>query len=111
MDTLNRSENVYVQLLDSDSVSWLKPNILTPSSSLMFPAVTWNVQSDLLPSKTESKLLLRQYFLAVDPLAHIVHKPSFARYSEGIEYGQHLPMPEIALIACICFAAAVSMSP
>lgn len=109
--SINRSENFHVGAPGSDRVSWHKPNILGSSSELLFPEVAWNFQSSLLPSENQSKILFRQYFLAVDPLAHILHKPSFRYYENCIQRGDHISEQDTALIASVCFAAAVSMVP
>ena len=66
-----------------------------------------------LPNYKELQLLYHQYWSAVDPLAHIIHKPSFE-----IELRNFMPHRQIvdeapasfkALLLAMCLAAAVSL--
>jgi hypothetical protein len=65
-----------------------------------------------LPTKFEAEVLYQQYFNAVDPLADIIHKPSFfhhGRFWEISPAGFKITDADVALILCMCFAATVSM--
>lgn len=44
-------------------------------------------------------------------MAHIINKPSFSLYQTSIEEGRRLLDTDMALVASVCFAAAVSMTP
>ena len=66
-----------------------------------------------LPSYKELQLLYHQYWSAVDPLAHVVHKPSFE-----VELRNYMPHGQIidetpasfkALLLAMCLAASVSL--
>lgn len=66
-----------------------------------------------LPTGEELTLLYYQYWSAVDPLAHIIHRPSFER--ECRKYLLHsqvidaAPVSFKALLLAMCLAAAVSL--
>lgn len=68
-----------------------------------------------LPTCEELNLLYYQYWFAVDPLAHIIHKPSFELECRNyMAHGQVIhaaPASFKALILAICLAAAVSLPP
>ena len=66
-----------------------------------------------LPSRNELKILCWAYWSAVDPLAHVVHRPSFDE-----EFGKYMvnghvvdaaPVSFKALLLAMCLAAAVSL--
>ncbi|KAL6720033.1 hypothetical protein ACLMJK_001954 [Lecanora helva] len=65
------------------------------------------------PSFEESRSLYGQYFLSVDPLVHVVHRPSFdLEYSHFSFTSPHLTRnqtPFRALLLSVFFAAAVSL--
>lgn len=66
------------------------------------------------PSREECTFLYHQYFVAVDPLAHILHKPSFALdcYNLTSRFSGTQPTLSFkALLLSVYFAAAVSLSP
>ena len=75
------------------------------------PTSDWERQ---LPSCEEGRLLLAQYFTSVDPIAHIIHRPSFEVecYNMGIQPLDLATTPASfkALILAVSFAAAVSLS-
>ena len=82
------------------------PGLLVSHSVLPQPGLE-------LPNYKELQLLYHQYWSAVDPLAHIVHKPSFE-----IELRNFMPHRQIidetpasfkALLLAMCLAAAVSL--
>ena len=84
------------------------PGFLTTASQPFLP------QPGLeLPSRNELHFLYRQYWSVVDPLAHIVHKPSFEEECRKfLLHGQVLdaaPASFKALLLAMCLAAAVSL--
>ena len=89
---------------------------LEPPNSLLLPASQCSQDwRNYFPSRNEIHILYHQYFVAVDPLAHLVHKPSFDQecYSLSVS-SQNLdltPAPFKALLLSMCLAAAVSLSP
>ena len=68
-----------------------------------------------LPTPDELVLLYHQYWSAVDPLAHIIHRPSFEgecrRYMLQSQVIDAAPASFKALILAMCLAAAVSLPP
>ena len=66
-----------------------------------------------LPKGHELEVLYRTYWTAVDPLAHIVHKPSFEREFRKYMMNGYVvdaaPVSFKALLLAMCLAAAVSM--
>lgn len=66
-----------------------------------------------LPSYKELQLLYYQYWSAVDPLAHVVHKPSFeVELRNYMPHGQLIdetPASFKALLLAMCLAASVSL--
>lgn len=88
---------------------------LEPSPSLLATAAqSFLPQSRLeLPTREELQLLCYQYWSAVDPLAHIVHKPSFEEERRKyLPHGQLIdttPASFRALLLAMCLAAAVSL--
>ena len=66
-----------------------------------------------LPKCEELEVLLRVYWCAVDPLAHIVHKPSFEKECRKYMLNGYVvdaaPVSFKALLLAMCLAAAVSM--
>ena len=84
------------------------PGFLTTASQPFLP------QPGLeLPSRNELNLLYRQYWSVVDPLAHIIHKPSFeGEFRKFLLHGQVIdaaPASFKALLLAMCLAAAVSL--
>ena len=84
------------------------PGLLTsaPQSFLAQPGLE-------LPTRDELELLYYQYWSAVDPLAHIIHKPSFEgecrKYLLHSQVIDDAPASFKALILAMCLAAAVSL--
>ena len=66
-----------------------------------------------LPSRNELNVLYRQYWCAVDPLAHVIHKPTFeGECRKFLLHGQVIdaaPASFKALLLAMCLAAAVSL--
>ena len=87
----------------------------TPSGLLLSASQCSQEGRNYFPSRNEIHILYHQYFVAVDPLVHLIHKPSFDQecYSLSVS-SQNLdstPAPFKALLLSICLAAAVSFSP
>ncbi|KAL9586455.1 MAG: hypothetical protein Q9203_003858 [Teloschistes exilis] len=72
------------------------------------------ISVDSVVARTELDMLYHQYFKAVDPLAHLVHKPTFDRQFCRMMLGQHPSKTATksftALVLSMCFAAAVSLT-
>ncbi|KAL9582156.1 MAG: hypothetical protein Q9212_003464 [Teloschistes hypoglaucus] len=72
------------------------------------------ISVDSVIARTELDMLYHQYFKAVDPLAHLVHKPTFDRQFCRTMLGQHPSKTATksftALVLAMCFAAAVSLT-
>jgi hypothetical protein len=68
-----------------------------------------------LPTKMEAEALFQRYLDAVDPMAHVLHIPSFKRLFERfwmhVEIGSPNQNSCTALILAVCMAAAASVSP
>jgi hypothetical protein len=68
-----------------------------------------------LPTKMEAEALFQRYLEAVNPLAHVLHIPSFKRLFDrfwlNIEMGSPNQNSCTALILAVCMAAAASVSP
>lgn len=84
------------------------PGFLTTASQRLFPQPGLD-----LPTRNELSLLYYQYWTAVDPLAHIIHKPSFeGDCRKYLPHGQIIdaaPTSFKALLLAMCLAAAVSL--
>ena len=84
------------------------PGLLTsaPQSFLAQPGLE-------LPTRDELDILYYQYWSAVDPLTHIIHKPSFeGQCRKYLLHGQVIddaPASFKALVLAMCLAAAVSL--
>ncbi|KAL2051030.1 hypothetical protein ABVK25_008624 [Lepraria finkii] len=105
----------YHQLNPDYSPSW-HDSTLKPPSGLLFSASQCPPEWDnYFPSREEIHILYHQYYAAVDPLAHLIHKPSFD--TECFSFSSFLPTLEPApasfraLLLAVCLAAAVSLSP
>ncbi len=65
------------------------------------------------PSWEEWQILCQQYFLAVDPLAHVLSRDSFqarvAQSYRNIYCGYHVPASTKALVLAVCFTATLSL--
>ncbi|KAL8829777.1 MAG: hypothetical protein Q9170_006022 [Blastenia crenularia] len=92
------------------------PILPEPSSDLLLP---FSQPTTIIPiysilTSTELDTLYHQYFKAVDPLAHVVHKPTFDRQFCRVFLGQGQMMTATksftALILSMGFAAAVSLT-
>ena len=86
------------------------PGLLTPNSQMFLPQ-----PGPELPNRSELNFLYYQYWAAVDPLAHVVHRPTFdGEMSKYLVHGQVIdaaPASFKALLLAMCLAAAVSLSP
>lgn len=89
---------------------------IEPSLDLLLPLSQPNppISIDSVMTRRELDLLYHQYFKAVDPLAHVIHKPTFDRQFFKIFLSQGstkiATKPFTALVLAVCFAAAVSLS-
>ncbi|KAI4205936.1 MAG: hypothetical protein LQ350_000121 [Teloschistes chrysophthalmus] len=72
------------------------------------------ISVDSVIARNELDMLYHQYFKAADPLAHLVHKPTFDRQFCRMMLGQHPSKTATksftALVLAMCFAAAVSLT-
>ena len=89
---------------------------LEPSTDLLLPLSETNitVSVESVMTRTELDTLYHHYFKTVDPLAHVVHKPTFDRHFCRTFLG-HGPTKAVtrsftALVLAMCFSAAVSLS-
>ena len=84
------------------------PGLMTTASRPYLPQ-----PGPKLPEYNELDVLNRTYWTAVDPLAHIVHKPSFERECRKYIHNGYVvdaaPVSFKALLLAMCLAAAVSM--
>ncbi|KAL8713200.1 MAG: hypothetical protein Q9220_002721 [cf. Caloplaca sp. 1 TL-2023] len=92
------------------------PISLEPSFDLLLPlsSMPSGVTVDSILSRSELDMLYHQYFKAVHPLAHVVHKPTFDRqfYRSFLtqDPSKGATKSFTALVLAMCFAAAVSLS-
>ncbi|KAL8948237.1 MAG: hypothetical protein Q9222_005560 [Ikaeria aurantiellina] len=102
--------------VNTASQSIQPPISLEPSFDLLLPlsSMPSGVTVDSILSHSELDMLYHQYFKAVDPLAHVVHKPTFDRqfYRSFLtqDSSKGATKSFTALVLAICFAAAVSLS-
>ncbi|TGZ80129.1 hypothetical protein EX30DRAFT_308084 [Ascodesmis nigricans] len=84
-----------------------------PSANLFSWSTTLSNPLSQLPTQQEASLLYAQYWACVDPMAHILHKPTFEleyrKFWEDISQGTPIPPSTTALIYSVFFAAAVSL--
>jgi len=68
----------------------------------------------ILPYKFEAEILYQQYLKSVDPIAHILHIPSFKRmfdsFWDNVDGQRPNSGPRTALVLAMCMSAAASMS-
>jgi hypothetical protein len=68
----------------------------------------------LLPLRSEAEILYYQYLQSVNPVAHILHIPSFKRmfdsFWDNADSGRSNSGPRTALVLAVCMSAACSMS-
>ncbi|KAL8865503.1 MAG: hypothetical protein Q9174_006851, partial [Haloplaca sp. 1 TL-2023] len=89
---------------------------IEPSLDFLIPTSPASVvvSVDSVLSRTELDLLYHQYFKAVDPLAHVIHKPTFDRQFVQILLDVYPSKTSTksftALVLAMCFTAAVSLS-
>lgn len=95
----------------------MQPSLpIEPSFDILLPLSQTNpsVSVDAILNRSELDVLYHQYYKAVDPLAHIIHKPSFDRQFGRCFLGQTPATTATksftALVLAMCFAAAVSLS-
>ena len=103
--------------------AWHKPQSFQPPLALLLGDqeseraerfLSMNEQRIFLPARNEAEILYRQYLVSVDPIAHILHKPSFERlfknFWDNIEAGIVPSNPTTALMFSVCMASAMSLS-
>ncbi|KLJ11310.1 hypothetical protein EMPG_13418 [Blastomyces silverae] len=99
-----------------ESVFTPGPSYIAPNSDMFFGGGGERRYSlaDFLPSRAAANRLLQQYWEAVDPIAKVVHRPTFERQyenfwldvSRGLEPANSLQ----AIIFAAMFSAAISMT-
>lgn len=102
---------------DDGSQSWLEPSAeyLAPGLGLTGPmSITEDTTLlTFLPSKDFADKLLERYWLSVDPIAKVVHRPTFerqyAQFWTDVSAGFEPSGPLQALVFAMLFAASVSM--
>ena len=92
------------------------PATMEPSFDLLLPTPLFPAKIDIFSvvSRPELDMLYHQYFRAVHPLAHVLHKPTFDRQFYGSCLSNNSASKPTksftALVLAVCFAAAVSLS-
>ncbi|PGH05180.1 hypothetical protein GX51_03079 [Blastomyces parvus] len=91
------------------------PAYIAPNSDLFFGGGDRRYSlADFLPSRAAANRLLQQYWEAVDPIAKIVHRPTFERQYENfwldVSRGFEPTNSQQAIIFAAMFAAAISMA-
>jgi hypothetical protein len=89
-------------------VAWFKPLHLV---SLIRPGPATGEGPQYFPSRSICDTLTVQYFLAVDPIAHLVQRTSFENLVNEVYDNSVRPglLAGKALILAVCFAAATSL--
>jgi hypothetical protein len=90
------------------------PGYIPPASGFFLSQPVANASLlDFLPSRTAADLLISQYFLAVHPIARLVHKPSFDQSYEGfwidVSLGIEPPQSCQAIVFAAMFSGVVCM--
>ncbi|KAI5806310.1 hypothetical protein EDC01DRAFT_626392 [Geopyxis carbonaria] len=89
---------------------------ILPSSNIFTSSEYTSTTSSVsfVPNQNEADLLYFQYFTCVDPVSHIIHKPTFdekyGKFWNDLYQGTRPVRSTAALIHCVFFAAAVSLS-
>jgi hypothetical protein len=91
------------------------PTYIPPSSSFFFSSGNQGTSLiDFLPSTNAAHYLMTQYWLAVHPVARVVHRPSFERrygtFWQDIQQGIEPVGSLQAIVFAAMFSAVVSMS-
>jgi hypothetical protein len=92
---------------------------LAPSDLLLGGSLSLHQNPDVeppqLPTKVEAESLIQWYTDAVNPLAHVLHLPSFRRLIDKFWLNIEMNSPNqnscTALVLAVCMAAAASVSP
>ncbi|PQE03356.1 fungal specific transcription factor domain-containing protein [Rutstroemia sp. NJR-2017a BBW] len=97
---------------------WLKPGpaYIAPTSGFFFGQAGQQASLiDFLPSKLAADRLMKQYFVAVHPIAQVLHRPSFDKeydtFWDEVSLGIEPPSSVQAIVFAAMFAAVVSMDP
>ncbi|KAF2813611.1 uncharacterized protein BDZ99DRAFT_557535 [Mytilinidion resinicola] len=104
----DRPQQPEMNALCTPLVAWFKP---LPLVSLIRPGPATGEEPPYFPTRAECDIFAHQYFLAVDPIAHLLHKVSFEPQVDEVYENLHHPglMATKTLILAVCFAAATSM--
>jgi hypothetical protein len=97
---------------------WLKPGpaYIAPTSGFFFGQAGQQASLiDFLPSRLAADRLIKQYFVAVHPIAQVLHRPSFNKeydtFWDEVSLGIEPPSSVQAIVFAVMFAAVVSMDP
>jgi hypothetical protein len=95
---------------------WLKPGpaYIAPASGFFFGQPGQQASLiDFLPSRLAADRLIRQYFLAVHPIAQIVHRPTFEKeydtFWDEVSLGIEPPSSVQTIVFAAMFSGVVSM--
>jgi len=85
------------------------PNYIAPQSGFFFgKGIHQNTIIEFLPSKIVSDRLIQQYFVAVHPVARVVHRPSFEQSYEVFWSEIYSGVEPLGSLQAIVFAAIFS---
>ena len=85
------------------------PTYIPPTSNFFFAAGhQGNSLIDFLPSKSAADRLLQQYWYAVHPLTHVVHRPSFERRYQVFWSEVDMGIEPVGSLQAVVFAAMFS---
>ncbi|KAL9104921.1 MAG: hypothetical protein Q9163_000166 [Psora crenata] len=108
-DPSARAEGPYKEPISA----WFKPCPLLPLTRFFDNGPIGTLHTSALPTWNEWQLLCDQYFIAVDPVAHLLSRKAFERTAkclyEDIWYGAPARDSTEALLLSVSFAAVVSL--
>ncbi|KAB8299262.1 hypothetical protein EYC80_001347 [Monilinia laxa] len=97
---------------------WLKPGpaYIAPTSGFFFGQAGQSASLiDFLPSRLAADRLIEQFFIAVHPMAQILHRPSFEKeydtFLNEVSLGIEPPNSVQSMVFAVMFAGLVSMDP
>ena len=95
--------------------AFLEPCAIVPVTKLLDDNSELDSDVVELPSWDQWQVLCERYFIAVDPIAHLLSKTAFVRTARHLyeSYWQRAPIRDSmkALVLAVCYTASVSMSP
>jgi hypothetical protein len=104
------------KLSQSQVASFMKPGstYIAPASSFFFgQPIHQTSLIDFLPSRLAADRLIKQYFIAVHPIASCLHRPSFEKeyenFWEEVSLGIEPPSSVQAIVFAAMFSGVVSM--